>query len=238
MNNKYYWHGRISERKFRQLVRCFAEDKTAAETASETNLDRKSVNNIFLRIRRRILEASLKNRPHLSVKGLKTKKPYFVAESEAECKKYSTKYKSSVLVVLFESEIFRFDIIYAESDETFGEIHKLADLRNKRIANSGFYDILGKPLRVYDGDAKIPRRMHFTNYPVNLFIYFLWRIKKFRGISPEKIILHLKETEWRLNKISTNLKLGQAPRDEIKLFNKVSKDLYDELLETLRNNPL
>jgi transposase-like protein len=67
---------------------------------------------------------------------------------------------------------------------------------------------------------------------------FLRRIKKFRGISPEKIILHLRETEWRLNKISTNLKFRQAPRDEIKLFNKVSKDLYDELLEILRNNPL
>jgi transposase-like protein len=172
------------------------------------------------------------------VKGLKTKKPYFVADSEAECKKYSTKYKSSVLVVLFESEVFRSDIIYAESDETFGEIHKLIDLRDKRIADYEFYDIIGKPRRVYDWGVKIPRRMSFTNYPVNLFIYFLWRIRKFRGISPEKIILHLKETEWRLNKISTNLKLRQAPRDEIKLFNKVSKDLYDELLETLRNNPL
>lgn len=237
MSNKYYWHSRISERKFRHIIRCFAEDNSAVETANKTNLDRKSVNNIFLRIRRRILETSLKNRPYLSVKEFKTKKPYFIAESEAECKKYSTEFKSSVLVVLFESGLFRADIIYAESDEIFREIDNLIDLRDKRIVDSGFYDIIVKPLRVYRWGDKIHGRGYSKNYPGNLLIYFLWRIKKFRGISPEKIILHLMETEWRLNKISKNEKAKQKTAD-VAPFSLISKDLYDELLEILRTNPL
>jgi hypothetical protein len=54
--NRYYRCSKISERKFRQLVRCFALDLTASKTTEFTGLTRKSVTMIFLKIRERIWE--------------------------------------------------------------------------------------------------------------------------------------------------------------------------------------
>ena len=54
--NRYYRCSKISERKFRQLVRYFALDLTASKTAQLTGLTRKSVTVIFLKIRERIAQ--------------------------------------------------------------------------------------------------------------------------------------------------------------------------------------
>lgn len=54
--NRYYRRDHISERKFRQLVRYFAMDFTAADTPQLTGLTRKSITVIFLKIRQRIAE--------------------------------------------------------------------------------------------------------------------------------------------------------------------------------------
>ena len=52
--NRYYRRSKISERKFRQIVRYFAMDFTASDVAQLTGLTRKTVTVIFLRIRERI----------------------------------------------------------------------------------------------------------------------------------------------------------------------------------------
>src|SRR5437764_6091459 len=54
--NRYYKRSKISERKMRQLVRHFALDLTATDTAQLTRVSRRSVTSIFLRIRVRISE--------------------------------------------------------------------------------------------------------------------------------------------------------------------------------------
>lgn len=53
--NRYYRRSRISERKFRQLLRYFALDLTASKTAELTGLTRKTVNTIFQKIRTRMV---------------------------------------------------------------------------------------------------------------------------------------------------------------------------------------
>lgn len=52
--NRYYRRSRISEKKFRQILRFFALDLTAANTAELTALTHKTVNQIFLKIRQRL----------------------------------------------------------------------------------------------------------------------------------------------------------------------------------------
>ena len=237
MANRYYRHSRLSESVFRRLVRSFAEDKTAAETAREVNLDRKSVTNIFLRIRRRLLEASVKNRPQLTLSGFKVEEPYFVAESEAECRRYAAQYQSRVLVVVFESGLVRADLIYAESERVFDKIKNLPDLKHQRVDDFGFYDVIGKLPRVSHWDTRLDRREYVENYSGNLLLYFLRRSKKFKGMAADKFILHLRETEWRFNKILDSEKVRQTPAD-IHTLNTLSKDMFDELLETLKTNPL
>jgi hypothetical protein len=54
MKNKYINLAKISEDKFRQLLKCFCEDLTATQTAVITNLNRNTVNRIYTEIRFRI----------------------------------------------------------------------------------------------------------------------------------------------------------------------------------------
>ena len=52
--NRYYKCSKISEVKFRCLLRLFALDLTASDTARLTGLRVRSVNEVYLRLRRRL----------------------------------------------------------------------------------------------------------------------------------------------------------------------------------------
>jgi transposase len=54
--NRYYKNSRISEAKFRQLLRAFSKDFTATDSAYLTKLSVRRVNDIFIKLRRRIAE--------------------------------------------------------------------------------------------------------------------------------------------------------------------------------------
>lgn len=55
--NRYYRRSKLSEAKFRQLVRHFALDLTATKCSALSGISIRSVNAIYLRIRVRMLEA-------------------------------------------------------------------------------------------------------------------------------------------------------------------------------------
>ena len=54
MKNKYYKSSRISECKFREVIKCFAIDLDATKTAAITDLNRNTINAIFNGIREKI----------------------------------------------------------------------------------------------------------------------------------------------------------------------------------------
>jgi hypothetical protein len=54
VKNRYYRRSRISEKKFRQLLRCFAMDLTATVTATLASISVRSINSIYLKLRSRI----------------------------------------------------------------------------------------------------------------------------------------------------------------------------------------
>lgn len=54
--NRYYSHSKITGVKFRRLIRCFALDLTASNTAELTGISVRSTNSIFLKIRHSIAE--------------------------------------------------------------------------------------------------------------------------------------------------------------------------------------
>lgn len=61
--NRYYRRAKISERKMRQIIKYFALDLTARKTALLTNLTRKSVNRIYLKIRKRVADEAERGSP-------------------------------------------------------------------------------------------------------------------------------------------------------------------------------
>ena len=52
--NRYYRRSRISEREFRQIIRYFALDLSASDTARLTTISVRSVNAIYIKLRRRL----------------------------------------------------------------------------------------------------------------------------------------------------------------------------------------
>ena len=61
--NRYYRRSRITEAKFRQLVRCFGLDFTATSSAELIGISVRSVNSIYLKIRHRLAEACEQSSP-------------------------------------------------------------------------------------------------------------------------------------------------------------------------------
>lgn len=239
MKNKYYWHSRLSEKKFRQIVRCFAEDKTAVKTSIQTDLDRTTVNRIFLKIRRRVLKLSSATRPKLPIRNFFTKQPYFVAETEKECRKYSAQNKSKVLVTVFNDGLLRADIIYAKFEETFAELSQsIKLLEREAIQHCNYYDFTATTKIINDWQVQVSRLHTLENHSLWLLLYFQWRIKKFKGISRDKFILHLRESEWRTNKIPNDEEFKQKLRNNVGALNLISNDIINELLEDFLEDPL
>jgi len=52
--NRYYNRAKISEAKFRCVLRLFALDLTASDLARFTGLSGRAVNDLYLRLRRRL----------------------------------------------------------------------------------------------------------------------------------------------------------------------------------------
>ena len=61
MKNKYFYRSRISEAKFREIVRHFAMDINASKTALLCGVNRNTVNAIYSKIRLKIIEYTLTN---------------------------------------------------------------------------------------------------------------------------------------------------------------------------------
>ena len=54
--NRYYKNSKISEARFRRLLKAFALDLTASDAARLTGISARSVNTIYLKMRQRIAE--------------------------------------------------------------------------------------------------------------------------------------------------------------------------------------
>ena len=53
---RYQKFSKISEQKFREILRFFATDLTAPDTAQLTGVSTRTVNNLFLKLRRRMAD--------------------------------------------------------------------------------------------------------------------------------------------------------------------------------------
>lgn len=217
MNNKYYKHSRITERKFRLIVKNFAKDVNASNTAEEIGLTRKSVNTIFLKIRRRMYEYTRKT-PPLHLGRFKTPDCSFLVGSDISSSSLRMKDESIVFCAFFGNRTIQTDIIYASDPTVFRKLEiAIQNTRDCNIQDFGFSDSRFNEISsLYYG---FPAFHLYYEKSVKQFRDFAKpRLKKLRGIKEDKLILHLKECEWR--------------------FNNSEEFLYQFLLELLRKNPI
>jgi len=63
MKNKYIFRSRISEKKFREILKLFCIDIEAKKVAEITKISRPTINKIFDKIRVRMVEYCQQNSP-------------------------------------------------------------------------------------------------------------------------------------------------------------------------------
>lgn len=221
--NKYYQHSKISEYKFRRLARCFALDLTATETAAITGLTRRSVNAIFLRIRRRLAEDC---ELQAKVNGVvEIDESYFGPRGVRGKKGRGASGKTIVFGIHKRRDSIYTQIVPNAKKKTLQDIIRGRVSLDTIIHSDGWigYDGLvdfgyQKHFRVRHHENEFADGERHINGIESFWSFAKRRLHQFSGIPRRTFYLHLKECEWR--------------------FNHRNLDLYQSLLILLRNKPL
>jgi transposase len=223
MKNKYIIRSRISEAKFREVLKMFVLDVDATKTAQITNLNRNTINKIFNGIRQRILL-------DFNVSGAKFSGEIELDESYFGAKRVRGKRgrgaagKTPVFGMKKREGGVYVEIVKNCSKDELMPIIQGKILENSTIHTDGWRAYDGLILngydhyRVFHSHNEFARGKCHVNGIEAFWSYCKRRLSKFNGMDSEKFILHLKECEFR--------------------YSNRDCDLYQILLKMIRKNPL
>lgn len=222
MKNKYARRSRISEAKIREIVRYFAADLTALQTAQLSGTNRNTINRFYRALRERILLACEAQRPMFGI--IEVDESFFGAR-RVKGKRGRGAYGKTVVFGVFERD----GQVYTEIVSDCSKPTLQGIIRGKVAASAvinsdgwrgynGLVDLGYGHYRVDHSKDEFTRgRVHING------IEGFWglakvRLSKFKGLPKHTFHLHLKETEWRYNHRHSNK--------------------YKTLLTYLRENPV
>jgi len=222
VKNKYARRSRISEAKIREIVRYFAADLTALQTAQLSGTNRNTINRFYRALRERILLACEAQRPMFGI--IEVDESFFGAR-RVKGKRGRGAYGKTVVFGVFERD----GQVYTEIVSDCSKPTLQGIIRGKvdasAVINSdgwrgynGLVDLGYGHYRVDHSKDEFTRgRVHING------IEGFWglakvRLSKFKGLPKHTFHLHLKETEWRYNHRHSNK--------------------YKTLLTYLRENPV
>ena len=225
MKNKYIKRSRISEKKFREILRYFSLDIEAKKTSELTGISRPTINKIYAQIRERIAEKCEGENP-LEKGEIEMDESYFGARRVRGKRGRGARGKTPVFGMLKrEGKVYTQVIRNCSMAELLPLIEKQAE-KGSTLYTDGF--------KTYDGLVNYGYKRHFrVCHSMNEFakeghnhingIENFWdlckvRLSKFRGIHQHKFYCHLKECEFR--------------------YNNRDKNLYLCLCKIIKNNPL
>lgn len=224
--NKYYKRSGISEHKFRQVVRLFAQDLPASDVAVLTGLTRKTVTVIFGKIRQRLAQVCQQESPFTGGE-IEGDESYFGAR-RVRGKRGRARGANGKTPVF--GLLKRNGRVYTKMVPDCKKATLQAVIRG-RVAPEVVIHSDG--WRGYDGLVDVGYAKHFqVEHNSNEFVVgsrhingieSFWgfakrRLQKFNGVPSHTFFLHLKECEWR--------------------FNNRHDNLHHELLKLLRENPI
>jgi len=202
--NRYYRRSKISERKFRQLVRHFALDFTASDVAELTGLTRKTVTTIFLKLRHRVAEECERASPFSSCE-VEVDESYFgPRRARGRRARRTTK---TIVFGIFK----RNGCVYTEVVPDCKKRTLLAAIRGRVALDAvirsdgwrgcdGMVDVgYAKRLRVNHAADEFARGASHVNGIESFRSFAKRRLQKFNGIPARNFYLHLKECEYRFN---------------------------------------
>ncbi|WP_340105537.1 hypothetical protein [Rhodohalobacter sp. 8-1] len=177
MNNKYVNRSKISEKKFREIVRFFSLDLTAIQIAELTGLNRNTINRYLNEIRRKIAHFSESTSP-LPLRLYSIEETINIDEC-------------CILLKEYEGKIYTAIAETNDADVLKSQYHQHFDLMIN--VNTGKHQFLGKKEGKNESTRKVLNR-----------IESFWgnaksRLSKFKGIHSSTYKYHLKECEFRYN---------------------------------------
>lgn len=221
--NRYFRRSKLSEAKLRQILRYFAMDLTATDCAELSGVSVRSINTIYLRLRKRMAEQCEKVSP-LSGE-LEADESYFGPRRVRGLRGRGAGRKTVVFGLLKRGDSVYTEIVPDATKRTLQAIIRgKADIASiihtdRWRGYDGLVDVgFDKHLRVNHGNNEFARGSVHVNGIESFWSYAKRRMVQFNGVPRHTFYLHLKETEFR--------------------FNHRHSSLYKALLSLLRGNPL
>ena len=219
--NKYHNRSRISEKKFREIIKYFSLDFTASDIAKLSKINRNTINKILNLLRQRILKESEKE---IFKKGIfELDESYFGAKRVRGKRGRGASGKTPVFGLLKRNGKVYVKIVENCTRAELMPIIKGKILEGSTINTDGWkaYNSLitngYKHHRVYHSHNEFARGKCHVNGIESFWSYAKRRLNKFNG-TKKNFELHLKECEFR--------------------FNYRNENMYDIILKMLRKNPL
>lgn len=202
--NRYYNRSRIAEKKFRQIIRYFALDFSASDTARLTGISVRSVNNIFIKIRIRLAEECEKQA--LFVGQIEKDSPYCGPEDTIQEHDPRTGCKSIIFGLIKQNDWLYTEIISDARKHILRRAIRGKVCFDNVIRTTGCRKYHGlvdmsasKHYRVeYRNNIFTKQKPHFNGVE-SFWAYAKLRLSKMKGIRKEMFYFHLKETEFRFN---------------------------------------
>ena len=221
--NRYYKCSKISEVKFRYLLRLFALDLTASDAARLTGLSVRSVNEVYLRLRRRLqswcpVPAELNGAVELD-------ESYF-GPRRVRGKRGRGAGGKTIVFDLFKrgGQVYT-EIVPDCSKKTLQDIIRGKIDVAAMVNTDGWRDYDGlvdvgfdRHFRVRHSQDEFVQGASHINGIESFWSFAKARLQQFKGVPKHTFLSHLKESEFR--------------------FNHRHQNLYKLLLKLLRQQPL
>ena len=225
--NKYLFRGRISERKFRDLLRVFAADITADRAAVLTGLNHKTVVDIYRLLRLRMAELTQADCPFRGL--VEIDESYFGPTRTRGHRGRGNPRKVPVFGILERGGRVHCQIVRNCSKTTLQAIIEGRVELSAEITTDGFRSYDGLVEAGFSKHHRINKyygrdKVRFSENGVHIngiesfWSYAKRRHAKFNGLRRTSFPIFLKETEFR--------------------FNTRDQNLYQILLRSCRTNPL
>ena len=204
---------RISGKKFSLLIKCFALDLNASQTAKLSDLNRNTVNRYFTFLRSLVISQAIKERHDQQIfNGVEIDERYFGPRRQRGKRGRGASKKIVVLGLLKRNGKVFAEIVSRASQEELLPIIRQTVKSGSDIYTDGW--------RSYDALAVYGYNHKKVNHEKNDFAhgdihingvesFWSWtkrRLAKFNGIPKSLFSLNLLESEWRFNHRSDILK--------------------------------
>lgn len=207
LKNKYVRRAKISEYKFRKMVKYFAEDMSATQIAEKIALNRNTVNRYLNEIRERIVEFCEQYAPFDEELREEHEVAEFFANKEdvPQVNLALTKKISNNLGILKRRGKVYAEMIANCTTAKLGALLNTKQTDKVTVHAVEIHEDEGVIAVGYDNDKKFADKPSYVENLDNFWQFTKSRMLKFQGVAKHKLYHHLKESEFRFNFRNDNL---------------------------------